>query len=635
MLINIRKEIGPLKIKEFGLPNFVVLTGENGAGKSLLLDLLHRQDGVSAFDDDQTQIDRISLAPQGFVLRKENKDSEEVIQKLQQRWGKVKAWLPLVEAHLYKESLQPADINEIYESFVSIFGALGQQVSLTEIPSAEIVAGFRLCKLVKKHAVQVTFEDFFTFEEFDQGSVYEWSLPLVFKQYELRKKNYPDLVEPVAPWDVFNSLLAAAKFRYEVVYRTDEHGLSDRTGRNVYLTPYYFKHLESGMSVDISWLSSGEHALLSLVTVLFNSQSGLGLPEILLLDEPDAFLHPSLAFAFLDAVQKILVEDLGIKVVMTTHSPSTVAMSPKDSIYLLERKLGYPRAVDRDIAIRSLTSGIATLTVAIEDRKQLFTEAEKDAKFYQKVFETFIRREVVPKDQWLTFIPCGLTKKEDLPDDAQELSKALDQVEKAGCDRVIGLTNALFNDGLGNRHIFGLIDWDGKNQQSDRVIVFGGSSRYSLENYIYDPLFLALFGISDVRKPERKGQYGLDADTTNKDFHNYSNHQLQSVIDKICNEIKPNVVFRDIDHKSDDPVDMELINGAQVSIPRWFLDTRGHDIDTAIRKTFLSLSKKPMNEFVDHIVIPNYEFLPVQVKSSIEMMQGLLVHRPVLDTADQ
>ena len=92
-------------------------------------------------------------------------------------------------------------------------------------------------------------------------------------------------------------------------------------------------HCQTQEEIDFGDLSSGEKVLLSLAFYLFSSREKNTFPKLLLLDEPDAHLHPSMSKQFLDVVKNILVDKYGVQVIMTTHSPSTVILAPNDAIY--------------------------------------------------------------------------------------------------------------------------------------------------------------------------------------------------------------------------------------------------------------------------------------------------------------
>ena len=41
--------------------------------------------------------------------------------------------------------------------------------------------------------------------------------------------------------------------------------------------------------------------------------------------------------------------------------------------------------------------------------------------------------------------------------------------------------------------MYGIIDWDKKNNADNKVFVLGWQQRYSIENYVFDPIILANF----------------------------------------------------------------------------------------------------------------------------------------------
>jgi len=57
----------------------------------------------------------------------------------------------------------------------------------------------------------------------------------------------------------------------------------------------------------------------------------------LLLDEVDASLHPSMIKNLLDVIEKIFLKN-GCKVILATHSPTTVALAPEESIYEISKQ---------------------------------------------------------------------------------------------------------------------------------------------------------------------------------------------------------------------------------------------------------------------------------------------------------
>jgi predicted ATP-dependent endonuclease of OLD family len=109
-------------------------------------------------------------------------------------------------------------------------------------------------------------------------------------------------------------------------------------------------------------LSSGEKTLITLSLLIYKSRKKRIIPRILLLDEIDSSLHPSMIKRLLNVIQEIFIKRLGLKVILATHSPTTVALSPIDSIYLITKnEKDKIMKQNKDIAINILTEGFAVL----------------------------------------------------------------------------------------------------------------------------------------------------------------------------------------------------------------------------------------------------------------------------------
>jgi hypothetical protein len=59
---------------------------------------------------------------------------------------------------------------------------------------------------------------------------------------------------------------------------------------------------------------------------------------------------------------------------------------------------------------------------------------------------------------------------------------------RGNCDQVKDVVQQLERGG--SRSVYGIIDWDLVNVGTDRVKVLGAGQRYSIENYLFDPLLI-------------------------------------------------------------------------------------------------------------------------------------------------
>src|SRR5438034_938829 len=171
--------------------------------------------------------------------------------------------------------------------------------------------------------------------------IFQQNFSALFKQYQIRKyendvdqfrsKKYGSLAfltdeeflrvygEP--PWLLVNKIIADADLDYHTNFPDDQH--EDET--------FDFRPISnlSGAEINFSDLSGGEKVIMSLALSLYNSNFDIEFPKVLLMDEPDAHLHPSMTRKFLDVIQNVFVNEKGVKVIMTTHSQSTVALAPE------------------------------------------------------------------------------------------------------------------------------------------------------------------------------------------------------------------------------------------------------------------------------------------------------------------
>ena len=82
---------------------------------------------------------------------------------------------------------------------------------------------------------------------------------------------------------------------------------------------------------------------MSLALAIYNTASEFGKPELLLIDEPDAGLHPSMSQMMVKVLNENIVMENKIPTIISTHSPTTVIATEGISIYQLERGIGTPK----------------------------------------------------------------------------------------------------------------------------------------------------------------------------------------------------------------------------------------------------------------------------------------------------
>ena len=217
------------------------------------------------------------------------------------------------------------------------------------------------------------------------------------------------------PWAVLNDLL---QNHFKIPYRVNSPQDPAGTGetppleRDDTYTFTLFHTEKRNIRMNFSSLSSGERLMMGLVVAMYKSSfKASKFPNVLLLDETDAILHPSMVQQALDVIQRYFVKQQCMKVLMATHSPSTVAYAPEDSIYIVNPPGKEPRVEkqDKQTALSILTEGVVSFVFdsdarmkirhSIRTRRKplLLVEGFTDFLIIQKAWEK-IRRTEIPFD---------------------------------------------------------------------------------------------------------------------------------------------------------------------------------------------------------------------------------------------
>ena len=122
----------------------------------------------------------------------------------------------------------------------------------------------------------------------------------------------------------------------------------------------------TGAQYGLGSLSSGEKILMALCLIAFNQHLGRRRPKLLLLDELDAVLHPSMVAALVAALKSLFVAR-GTTVLMTSHCPMTVASLEERDVFRLSRTEGHVevKRTTKAEAIQELSEGIATVDTGL------------------------------------------------------------------------------------------------------------------------------------------------------------------------------------------------------------------------------------------------------------------------------
>ena len=597
---------------ETELPNFVVLTGVNGAGKSHLLEAI--ENGSMQIDDivvnNQTRpirrFDWTNLIPQDTGAFA----PYQITQERHGLWNEfsqyVKEYRPHISQTLQQlnrfdlDKLEVSEIISLTPERLILTGSTPEQAnqiiqeiqSATSLASQSVTARFmqndpnnrsRLVSLFQKNTNKpfIAFEENDFYDYFPSSwqpiDMFQQSFGRLFADYQnnwLKNRNRyvanfdgenvtflndDEFVDKYGepPWDFVNSVLEAANLDFRINHppkyddRPYEPVLTDKVRKS---------------QVKFNDLSSGERVLMSFALCLYyagDRRQIVDYPKILLFDEIDAPLHPSMTQSLLSTIQDVLVNRHGIKVILTTHSPSTVALAPEESLYAMyktdQRRM---QKSTKDKALSILTAGVPTLSIDYENRRQVFVESYYDVRFYEKLYEK-LRGHLIPEVS-LNFIASGVGG-------------------KGNCDQVREVVNQLEKGG--SRTVYGIIDWDLTNSGSERIKILGKENRYSIENYILDPVLIAALLLRE--KWIERSDVGLSQHETYIDFATFDSNRIQKIADFVVNKVEVHVSPA----LGDNRLPCQYLGGQVINLPRWFLHTQGHDLEETLKNVFHKLKR--------------------------------------------
>eukprot|EP01080_Neovahlkampfia_damariscottae_P012996 gene12996-7733_t len=467
------------------IPMFSVITGENGVGKSKLLNTI-----LYGYNEKNIKISNVSLEfneikqedIEILALRFNGNEflplfhpSEETSNTNFQK--KCKEELKKLENYCEKRFKQENfNIDPIYETY-------WEKVSL-------LIPGINLKEAVEKVYDNKPISFFKSIEN------------LIFKCLEeIKKQNNEPFGDSLKK---LNDFLFQKKFKYKIYFSKDDIKYYD--GAEDFNFHKSFGFQDSSMRVDeyigIGSLSPGEK--LQLLLYLWNLTK-FNNKAILIFDEFDAHIHPPLIKDLIDIFQNQFVKESGIQVILTTHNPITVSFVPNDCLFVMKysdesKKLNptIEKAKSKKDAINLLSSNVVFVN---EPFSIVFVEGEKDLQYFQTVSNRL--KDLKRIQVSMSFRIHGPKNKDKETSDCKFIINLMEKFEETNTPG-----------------IFGMIDGDNKKYEKKTGLFV--LERYSVENYIYDPLNLYLQSNSRIRS-----KLNLKQDSTE-----------QEIVDNLSNIVK-------------------------------------------------------------------------------------------------
>lgn len=612
---GIFKSVGPFTWDN--IPSLSILTGLNGAGKSQLLELIRTKPEIVQTNDSVIyKLEDITFWNSDGG-RFPNSHSFQIYDLVAFAAKLKEHTNPLKEILKAKNSNNQMLRNEEQQLAIAL-KQLSVDITKREdeiIKLIEISSG--------KTFINLGFEEvMYHFPEhlfLDSDSINNDRIETLFYMYHYRKsmdeKEGKDMTNyPAPPWDLLNQVFAISNLPFEIDNPTNIKIDFDIKNLNSFFKPdskysYSIKltHTLLNKTIDFKDISSGEKTIMSLAFLHYYAQKKKSYRKLLLLDEPDAHLHPSLTKQFLEVVDKFLIKQYGAKVIMTTHSPSTVGLCDEDSIFIMSQNPTKIEKQTRSEAINYLTSGVPTLSSIIENRRYIFVEDTDDAKYFTKIYN-IVSQEI---DDHISIVFIAVSTPE----------------KSGGCSIVKSWSEKLRKGGMS---LFkGLIDKDQGNTPEAGVVVL---KRYSMENYFLDPILVAGFLV----------HHGLVTNIAGINFpgqncnliENLTETELQSIADYIIkllesdftNKVDAINATRDTAKKINSNVlstnEKQMVsvtfkNNKKVNYPKWVLSRRGHDLENIYRESLPRTRLVGLEPMLD-IQVRLPEFIPTDLMETLK-----------------
>jgi len=572
--------------------NILVLTGKNGSGKTRLLESMLNRSTTVHLNNILIENQDIKLVPQSNLNPNFGVNYNDA-----QYQSKITTTLQLYD-------VMKNDLDLPYNPQKNQNHSRGMEGGL------DYESLFRLCKSIAnktgKQASELTHEDIiFHFEEPSRNILGIQNISTIINQYikrqhknefnEWKKTQKGEDVQFFSeedflkqfgdkPWILINRILDDTfdgKFQFCI---PDEASQS-------YMYQAQLLQGQEETPVSVEHLSSGEKTLLWLALTLFNSQyykfEIAQTPKILLIDEPDAFLHPKMVLKMYQAL-KSFNRNFHSLIIISTHSPTTVALAPSESVYLVEKNA--ITAIEKDSAISELLDGVTQISLNPKNRRQVFVESQYDVDVYQSIYSKLAHNStIIDSKISLSFVSSGpKMPKQQLIDKVKQvlgvtsestLNEFVESLNGIGnCVQVIGQVEALVANE--NDSVRGIIDWDLKNTPSIGISVLAQGYAYSIENITLDPICILLLLHID------KNTYFTMSDICGTDI-NWSDWLLDKLL---LQESVDRYILKVLGRKNKKDSCLSYVSGVKLLTDSEYLKMNGHDLERLVIKAYAELN---------------------------------------------
>lgn len=363
---------------EVQLEDFSVFTWKNGSGKTHLLSAI--KEGKAQIDDiPSSQISYFNF--QSFLIKNQHSISPRNIddEKIQ-AWNILKNDISTFESYDNNIRVITGDIHSPYDQIIENQTYINSINNITNRITQLTNNNPKTRKLLKtaifesgKFASKMSEKDFMKYSNYNPDD-YELleSLSEIFIDFQkrlitsslakahggewLKKKDIEDRIKK-APWNFINDMFKEFSLPHLISF--PEFNAADLIESQS--VSFQVKLSIDDQEIDFEDLSSGEKILCSLAMTVYQDTK-TNFPRVLLLDEVDASLHPSMIQNLLSVITNVFIKN-GCKVILATHSPTTVALINESSLFQVQKGRNLNKVVKmaKEEAIDILSEGYMTI----------------------------------------------------------------------------------------------------------------------------------------------------------------------------------------------------------------------------------------------------------------------------------
>ena len=362
-------------------------------------------------------------------------------------------------------------------------------------------------------------------------------------------------------------------------------------------------HSTPETSINFQELSSGEQMIVTLMLWAFDEQTGER-RSLLILDEPDAHLHPSMAKMFKEIIYDILVKKLGIQVILSTHSPTTVCWFPDASIFSMCKDKG-PTPLPKRDAMGHLTSGLVFVQEAFN---LVLTEDKDDQNFYQTIYDELCAAGHLARTPGIIF--RSVRAPGDAGGGKTNVIRACDQWTKYLQATEIGSL------------IAGVVDRDSDenlNLPNNCFVI----PRYCHENFLADPIIIFTV-LADCKDPNVSDLCTEVSYVSGEELKIKTNiiQNPQLIVDRILERLGKIGLEIDV---SKDPKGIRpctYMNGISVDLPASYWDISGKDILLPAYRAAFPDSQSKFNHKILRTQMTKTMHIPTELVDVLQKLSG-------------